>query len=171
MIDPPPDQILWCYSEYQAAYDELKQVEFIDGLPDTEKLNPALNKLVVLDDFMGSFDSKISDLFTKKSHHQNLSVVYIVQNLFHKGKAQRTISLNSHYLVLFKNVRDASQIKHLSRQMFPSKSKYLEEAYVDATKEPFGYLLIDLKQNTPDDIRLRTHIFPDERTIAYVSKR
>ena len=48
-------------------------------------------------------DNRIVNLFTKGSHHRNLSVTYIVQNLFHQGKVKRNISLNSHYLVLFKN--------------------------------------------------------------------
>jgi hypothetical protein len=47
-----------------------------------------------------------ASLFTKKSHHRNISVMYIEQNLFHKGKNHRTISLNAHYMVLFKNPRD-----------------------------------------------------------------
>ena len=39
-------------------------------------------------------------LFTKGSHHRNLTVIYIVQNVFDKGKYSRTISLNSHYHVV-----------------------------------------------------------------------
>ena len=50
-------------------------------------------------------DNRIVNLFAKGSHHQNLSVIYIVQNLFHQGKGNRSISLNSHYL-LFGNIRD-----------------------------------------------------------------
>jgi UDP-N-acetyl-D-mannosaminuronic acid transferase (WecB/TagA/CpsF family) len=43
----------------------------------------------------------------------------IVQNLFHRGKHHRTISLNAHYMVLFKNQRDVSQIMALAHQMYP----------------------------------------------------
>ena len=42
---------------------------------------------------MGERDSVIAKLFTKKAHHGNLSVIYIVQNLFHQSKDHRTISL------------------------------------------------------------------------------
>ena len=31
--------------------------------------------------------------FTKGSHHRNLSIIYIVQNIFHQGKEMRNISL------------------------------------------------------------------------------
>jgi hypothetical protein len=54
-------------------------------------------------------DQRVASLFTKKSHHRNISVMYIVQNLFH----HRTISLNAHYMVLFQNLTDVSQIMDL----------------------------------------------------------
>ena len=49
-----------------------------------------------------SKDKRIVNLFTRGSHHRNLSVI-IAQNLFHQGKGSRNISLNSYYLVSFKN--------------------------------------------------------------------
>ena len=66
----------------------------------------------MLDDQMidASKDKSIVNLFTRGSHHRNLSVIYIVQNLFYQEKDSRSISLNSHYLILFKNPRDKLQI-------------------------------------------------------------
>jgi len=46
--------------------------------------------------------------------------------------------------------------------MYPEDSLGLYNAYLDATKEPFGYLILDLTQNTNDGLRFRSHIFPDE---------
>ena len=68
--------------------------------------------LIVFDDQMtdAGKDQRIVNLFTKGSHHRNLSVIYIVQNVFHQGKGSRSISLNSHYLVLFKNPRVKLQV-------------------------------------------------------------
>ena len=64
--------------------------------------------LIAFDDQIidASKDKRIVNLFTRGSHHRNLSVIYIVQNLFHQGKGSLSISLNNHYLVLFKNPRD-----------------------------------------------------------------
>ena len=42
------------------------------------------------------------------------------------------------------------------------KSKFLEEAYQDATKDPHGYLFIDLKQTTLNDFRIQTNIFSNK---------
>ena len=100
---------------------------------------------------------------------QKHSVMYIVQNLFHRGKHHRTISLNAHYMVLFKNPRDVSQIMALAHQMYPQRTNYFLEAYAAATALPHGYLVIDMKQETPDILRLRSHIFLGEKQIAYAN--
>ena len=63
---------------------------------------------------MREVDGRIVDIFTKGSHHRDLNVFYITQNLFHQGKGQRDISLNASYIIYFKNPRDKRQIKHLA---------------------------------------------------------
>ena len=97
-----------------------------------------------------SSDKPVVDIFTKYSHHKNLSVIYLTQNLFHQSKGQRDISLNAHYIVVFRNPRDHSQIAHFARQLYPENSKFIQEAYNDATDTPHGYILLDLKQETPE---------------------
>ena len=73
-------------------------------------------------------------------------------------------------MVLFKNPRDASIIGHLAKQMYPGQSQFLKEAYHDATCHPYGYLLIDLKQSTPDALRLRTDLFSSQAVGVYTPK-
>jgi len=138
------------------------KVRYVAGLPDLDDYDGSEPALIVVDDMMREADSRVSDLFTKGSHHRNTSVFFITQNLFHQGKGQRDISLNAHYIVYFKNPRDRAQIKHLARQAYPENPRFLEEAYNDATREPHGYLLIDLKQSTPDEMRVRSAVFPDD---------
>ena len=163
IIDPPPERITWCYGEWQEAYAtmDLVDVRFEEGLPSASMLNSTTRNLIVIDDLMAETDERVTTSFTKKSHHRNTSVLYLVQNLFPKNKESRTISLNSQYMV-FKNPRDASQMSHLARQMYPGRAKFVQEAFKDATSVPYGYLLVDLKQDTPEDLRLRTAIFPDD---------
>jgi hypothetical protein len=167
MMTPIPDRILWCYGEYQTLYGTLDGVYFQQGLPDLGTLDPREKHLIILDDLMDETDQIVASLFTKKSHHRNISVMYIVQNLFHRGKHHRTISLNAHYMVVFKNPRDVSQIMALAHQMYPQRTKYFLEAYTAATAQPHGYLVIDMKQETPDILRLRSRIFPAEEQKAY----
>ena len=123
--------------------------------------------MVVLDDIMAETDEGVPELFTKKCHNSNTSVMPLVQKLFPRHKESRTISLNAQYMVVFKNPRDASQVTHLAKQMYPGRLKFVQEAFKDATNVPYGYLLVDLKHNTPEDLRLRTTILPDD-AVQYV---
>ena len=164
---PVPEKIIWCYSEWQSAYEKLNGfVDFVEGLPSVWESGP--RRLIIIDDLMNQTDDRVTELFTKGSHHRNMSVIQIVQNLF--DKKQRTINLNCHYTVLFKNPRDASQITHLAKQMYPGQVRFMQDAYKLATSQPFGYLVVDLKQETLDHLRLRSNIFPGEQQVVYVPK-
>ena len=61
-----------------------------------------------------------------------------------------------------KNPRDKAQINALAQQIYPGKSRFLIEAFEDATKEQYGYIRVDLKQDTPDKYRVQTRIVPQE---------
>lgn len=174
MSDTHFDRIFLYYGELQAGYSDFgRAVELREGLPQSSDwAGDSRPKLVIIDDLMreSSSGGAIVNLFTKCSHHNNLSVIFITQNIFHQGKGQRDISLNSQYIVVFRNLRDRSQIQHLSRQVCTENPRVLQEAYYDATSRPYGYLLLDLKQDTPDNIRFRTSIFPDDEfEYVYVS--
>ena len=61
--------------------------------------------LIILDDLLDVVDSKeVCNLFTKGSHHRNISVILITQNLFHQGQFCRDISQNAMYLVFLKTI-------------------------------------------------------------------
>ena len=172
MITPPPQKIVWLYGEWQRAYADLKlaNLQFVEGLPQSDGLDPSVTNLYVIDDLLSETDSRVTKLFTKGSHHRNCSVIFITQNLFDKNKENRTITLNSHYMVLFKSPRDAVQVQHLARQMYPGKTRFMQEAFEDATAKPYSYLLVDLKPNTPEQLRLRANIFPDELQTVYIRR-
>ncbi|KAK6175873.1 hypothetical protein SNE40_014250 [Patella caerulea] len=169
VVDQPIDRIVWCYGVWQPLYEELAGiVEFVEGL--SASLNPKERTLLIIDDLMDETTDKVSKLFTRGSHHENTSVIYIVQNLFHKGKHHRTISLNAHYMIIFKNPRDMSAITQLAKQMYPGKTNFVRESYEDATRKPYSYLFLDLKSTTPDLLRLRSSIFPRDNPTVYVPK-
>jgi len=103
-----PRKIVCCYGEYQQLFASYPEVEFQHGLPQMSDFDGREPVLLVIDDLMDEVGDSVVNLFTKGSHHRNVSVVLMVQNLFYKNKHVRTISLNAHYIVLFKNPRDAS---------------------------------------------------------------
>ena len=71
-------------------------------------------------------------------------------------------------MVLFKNPGDVSQIMALAHQMYPRRTQFFLEAFSRATARHHGYMVIDMKQDTPDILRLRSSIFPGEEQKAYV---
>ena len=112
-------RIIWVYSEWQPDYHLIREqyfnMEFEKGWCDEifDSLSPEQRNILVLDDQMGvaSSSTSVDNVFTKGSHHINLTVIYLVQNVYNQSKSQRTISLNSHYSVVFRNGRDASQLR------------------------------------------------------------
>ena len=175
MVNVKFERKILYYTEWQSSYSRLgKNIEYREGLPQFSDFSSDNKpKLIILDDLQKeSSSSIIVDLFTKGSHHWNLSVIFVTQNLFYQGRNQRTITLNASYLVIFKNPRDRSQISHMARQVYPENPKFLQEAYYDATTKPHGYILLDLKQDTQELFRVRTNIFPDESpNYVYVPKK
>ena len=86
MIDPPPVRVTWYYGEWQSAYENLDipNLHLEEGL--STYFDASKRNIVVLDDLMAETDERVTNLFTKKSHHCNTSVIYLVQNLFPKTR-------------------------------------------------------------------------------------
>ena len=159
LINPKPQQIIWCYREWQPAYKQLGTIpnlELCESLPDLTQLKQTAHipKLLILDDFMQSFgksDDQLATIFTRGSHHAGISCIHLTQNLFH---GSRTARINAHYIVVMKNPGDKLQIQNLGRQIFPGQQKYFLESYEDATRTKFGYILLDISPQTNDQFRL-----------------
>ena len=143
------------------------EVTFKKGVPTETQLKSYGGELVIIDDLMSEMGTVSSDIFTKHVHHSNMSVIYIVQNLFNCAENHRTMSLNVNYIVLFKNQCDKAQVSFLTRQVFPHRPKILQQAYNDATQAPHSYLLLDFQQAMPENKRLKTEIFPGENQFIY----
>ena len=118
---------------------------------------------MILDDLLTDVYSKqVCELFTRGSHHRNISVILITQNPFHYGSFCRDIPLNAHYIVAFKK----AEIINSSRSWPVKCTPKIVWVYITLTstliKKPYVYLALDLTQNTNDGLRFRSHIFPDE---------
>ena len=63
--------------------------------------------MLELDDLMdeGGRDKRVF-LLTKHSHHRNITILYLCQDLFPQGPYAKTVMRNAHYIVCFKNPRD-----------------------------------------------------------------
>jgi len=157
--------IVWCYSEKTAVPKRRllpSNTTYHDGVLENFG-GGGIPCLVILDDLLNDVYSKqVCDLFTRGSHHRNISVIWITENLFHQGRYCRYILLNAQYVIALKNVRDKKQFMYLANQVYPEDSLRLYNAYLDATQRPHGYLILDLTQDTIDGLRFRTNIFQEE---------
>src|SRR5882724_7625712 len=178
-IDKPVQRLVYCYGVYlKDTFPVLQHyypnIELIDGIENELEFNSEINNFLIIDDLMQDAvkSNIVSDYFTKTSHHKNLSVILLTQNIFQQGTVGRTININSHYMVYFKNPRNSQQIAYIGRQIFSNGGNVLKEAYEDAIARPYGYIFIDYKQNTPEKLRIKTNILPTDPQpcIVYLSK-
>ena len=176
MFDVVPQAVYWYYGKKTQVHDILvsRNYNMLPGpLPDNfDHIIP--NSVVVIDDLMrdGTSKKSVTDLMVSLAHHTPCFVVNIVQNLFFYSKELRTQNLNSQYKCLFPNAQAPGQIQILARQMFPAHTQVLLQAFLDATRRPYGYLFLDFHQKTSELIRIRTNILSDEAPqIVYLDKR
>jgi hypothetical protein len=134
--------------------------KYIEGIPEEEDVEGF--DIIIIDDLMSELKNSkfVLDLFTKGSHHNHQSVILLTQNLYHKGPIVRDLNLNSHYLIIFKSPRDKMQIMTLAKQIHPNGSNFFMSAYKQATQPSHGYLIVDFKQDTPENLRLKSRIIP-----------
>ena len=164
-------RIVYCYGTWQSLFNDMYDVEFVKGIPsDIENINsdtPDSHLLLIFDDLMDLVvkNEGVQTLFSRGSHHNNVTLIYVNQNFYFQGPKSRTISLNSQYIILFKNKRDKKQILHLASQM--GETELLKFALDDIWKKKYSYLLIDLSPHNDSEIMVKTDIFPDEFCIGY----
>ena len=76
----PPVEVLYCYGEWQPAF-ERNDVTFINGMIDANDLpKDGKHRWLVIDDLMKEVSGKDStdNLFTKYSHHRNVTVFFLI---------------------------------------------------------------------------------------------
>lgn len=163
--------IYYCYSVWQQSYDRIRtiepQIKFIKGLDVVfNSIEP--NSWLIIDDLAESIEQwseEMIQLFTVRSHHEKISFTIVLHNLFHQSKCMRTLALNCTHYIVYKVVRDSSSLITLNKQIYPGQPKFLLSAYNQATSKPYGYIVIDLNQNTPEELRVISNIFDREITV------
>lgn len=180
-----PSKTFLFYSMPQDIYIEMKREGLVDELYNVGEHVPTLEfltnlvrpykhqggSLIIFDDMVTSLSADFERVFLNLSHHENASVILMSQNMFYHDKTYRTLSLNAHYFVIMKNDRDKQQVTILAKQICPSNSKFIVDAYTEATRRPYSYLIIDFRSDTPPSIKLRSHIYPHQLPVrVYLEK-
>ena len=158
-----PTHIHYCYGSWQKGFEPLRKkgVTFSAGVPSEEDLDTWFPSggLLVMDDLMteGNNDNK-----TKHSHHRDIIVLYLCQDMFPPGKYAKSISRNAHYIVAFKNPKDQLGMRNVLLQAFPQRWQMVRDVYRRVTDRPFGYLMLDLHPASSDNRRIVSHLLKDE---------
>lgn len=165
LIDDPPVEVVYALPPNQEInFPEDIQADpavvLFKGIPDFEEFKDKRRRLLIIDDQIQDCGNDVVALFTRGSHHFNISVIVLTQNIFFANPGFRTMSLNAHYIVLFKNPRAMDQISVLARQVSPNNVKFFQESFADATKAAHSYFMLDMTQSCNEKLRFRTNIFP-----------
>jgi len=176
------NKILFCYGVKTTLHDELesqfdKDIILQEGLPTSNDLKAFLSnlgrKIIVMDDLIQDMvNSKLIDeLFLITVHHYDLCLIYSSQYIFTKGTYSRSLSSNTDYFILLNSMRNYDQIAILARQIYGGSKLYhtfLQIWNNHVKSKLYGYILLDCNPSTPNDLRIRSSIFPDEVTKIYI---
>ena len=171
-FEKPIDNIFWFYGvDNDGIPKHLQQITCFEGLPDIDflKQHRFKNNVLVMDDLMNFFarDKKslhlLNDLFCVYAHHFNCAIFNLVQSAFTLPPTTRN---NSTYLILMRNLSDASQIKNLLIQQFGEKWRGALQAYQSVMTKPYNAMLINNDPNADSNFRIMEE-FLDTCPIVY----
>lgn len=176
LIDHTFDYVLWFYGQKIPNNLEIKNIniQYIDGIPENidNFINPEKNGLAIFDDLMEECENNkiIANFFTKRSHHENVSIIFITQNFFSHGKERKTFTKNATYFVIFNSPLDQTISHSLAHKIMPKQKKVFQDIFNEATKTPYSYLFIDGHQQTPKKAMLRSNMFNEVQNVYYPTK-
>ena len=159
----PPKIITLIYKVDQPIYHEMGVDFLVQDGPNLKQhllqIAQGRSMLCIFDDLINSTSlGDLGDLFVVDGRHLNLSLVFISQRIFVNSEEFRQISQNCDYYCLFKNPRNAQEIRTLAAQMTPGKLE-LVKYFGEATQDPFSYLWVNLTQECPPLVKYLSHLF------------
>ena len=162
LIHPFPSRIFYMYNVEQDfmktwnSTDGNPKISFIKGL-DFEKMDTNEPSMLVIDDLVLQKNVQVAEAFILGSHHKKISLFYLTQSLFHNDNIYRTMSSNSHYMVLFHSLRNSRQLNTLARQIFAGKDlERLKNAYKRASERDRGFVVLNFSPESPKELTVVT---------------
>ena len=168
----PLTRVVWYYATPQPGYDSLKQmgVELKEGLPESIEIDfpraapDNQTQIIVLDDFMkqAAKDDHVLQLFTKWSHHKNLTAILITQNLYHQGRHSVDITRNVSVGGFIIELRNIQVIQRFLQSSYSKEQvrEIMRWIRTNTYGKPYSNFFIDFDMKTSDQCRLRLNIIP-----------
>ena len=161
LVHPFPNKLYYMYNveqEFMKTWNttENQSITFIKGL-DFEQLNTSEPSLLVVDDLVLSTNKTVAEMFILGSHHKQISLFYITQNLFPNDPIFRIMSANAHYYILFHCQRHFRQVHTLARQIYVGEDlKRIINAYKRASEKPRGFIVLSFSPLLPQELTVVT---------------
>ena len=157
LIHPFPKKIYYMYNieqdfMYKWNETEEEKINFIKGLK-VEQINTSEPSLLVIDDLLLSTNKDVVEMFILGSHHKQISLFYLTQNLFPNCNMYRTMSNNAHYY----NQRNFRQVHTLAHQVCVGIDvECITNAYKRASKQQRGFIVLSFAQGLPEKLTVVT---------------
>ena len=156
LVHPFPNNIYYMYKIRQPFMDQINNINFIEGL-DFNAIDTNTPSMLVIDDLVLSTNKDVAEMFILGSHHRQISIFFITQNLFPNCNLFRLMSTNSHYFVIFQNQRNFRQVMTLARQIFVGRDiKRITEAYKRASNTLRGFIVLSFSPLLPNELTVVT---------------
>ena len=164
----PPQEIHYLYSVDQPIFAKYKhKINFTKNI-DILNLTPeddTTGAMIIVDDMSDVLvkDSNLVSLFTKNTHHKNISVILILQNLFIQSPNYVTLRQNACYYGFTDVGMNLTALNiFASRLGGKEMSEYFKLAYKNTMKKRFQVLLLDAHplsflRRPPFEILFRTN--------------
>jgi len=161
LVHPFPKRIYYMYNieqDFMKSWNETETlpITFIKGL-EFGKMDTSESSLLVIDDLILSTNKEVAEMFILGSHHRQISLFFITQNLFPNDPVFRLMSANAHYYVIFHSQRNFRQVHTLARQVFVGKDlKRITEAYKRASETVRGFIILSFVPQLPNELTVLT---------------
>lgn len=161
LVNPFPKQIFYMFGVHQdwmSSWNETEdqQIKFIHGL-DFNQMDTTEPSLLVVDDLILSTGKEVASAFILGSHHKQISIFFLTQNLFPNCPIFRTMSANAHYYVIFHNQRNFRQVHTLARQIYAGQDlKRITAAYKRAGEQKRGFIVLSFAPELPEELTVVT---------------
>ena len=166
----PFDKIVYCYPDYleeiPVEFDQI--IEYHAGICDAKYFSSLpKNTLLLFDDMMtecGKSD-EIMKLFSVIARKKNISIIFLVQNVYDNSKQFRNIRLNATGFILFKffaaNDVNNRILRDIGANTLVSKT-LLDKVY----SKNYAYIYVNVHPNRHSEFEtIRTNIFSPFFTI------
>ena len=156
LVHPFPKNIYYMYKIRQPFMDQINNINFIEGL-DFNAIDTNTPSMLVIDDLVLSTNKDVAEMFILGSHHRQISIFFLTQNLFPNCNLFRLMSTNAHYFVIFQNQRNFQQVMTLARQIFVGRDvKRITEAYKKASNTLRGFIVLSFSPLLPNELTVVT---------------